>query len=491
MEISDIKASLSIETVLAHYGVKTDKNHRALCPFHADKTPSLQVYPKTNTFCCFSTNCQAGTGDVIQFIELKESCTKHEALLKAKELLGYTPKGKPNTEILTKLFSTFSGGLKQCKPALEYLQQRNLELSPNISYNGGRFHMYNRLTEDEIQSCVHLGLLKPYYQKQGKQLYQVWAKDCVVFPLKDQQNKIVSLYGRSILGKENASHFYLPNRKGLYPNYPSKEMKKLILTESIIDAETLLQSEITKEYSVLALYGTNGLTEEHSRAIQNLEQLQEIILFFDGDQAGVKAVEKYSKELQLKQGLIISQVKTPDGEDVNSLLDGHSSEILTELLNNREALTTVKTPSIFSIEVESLDTQIQSDENKKERQGTLDCTNPEKFQYENPELQITVWGGIELDNLTRLRVSLFVQSKSDKYLTYRDDVNLYSHSSSQKTVRQIAETLELPTTTIGRALHELTEGLEQYRMEQRAERIQQSKPKPYEMSEQEKQAAPW
>lgn len=287
MEITDIKAQLSIETVLSHYGVKTDKNHRALCPFHEDKTPSLQVYPKTNTYCCFSSNCQAGTGDVIQFIELKEKQGKHQAIEKAKELLGYTPKGKPNTEIpvlstsassaqavvevLTKLFSTFSGGVKQCKPALEYLKQRNLELSPNIGYNGGRFHMYGRLSDSELQSCVHLGLLKPYYQKQGKQLYQVWAKDCIIFPLKDKQNKIVSFYGRSILGKENASHFYLPNRKGLYPNYPSKETAKLILTESIIDAETLIQlkveSEKLKGFEVLALYGTNGLTEEHSRAI--------------------------------------------------------------------------------------------------------------------------------------------------------------------------------------------------------------------------------
>ncbi len=70
MEIKQIKALLSIETVLRHYGLKPDKNDRLLCPFHPDKTPSLQIYPKTNTFCCFSSNCAAGTGDQIQFIEL-------------------------------------------------------------------------------------------------------------------------------------------------------------------------------------------------------------------------------------------------------------------------------------------------------------------------------------------------------------------------------------------------------------------------------------
>jgi DNA primase len=47
MEICDIKAQLSIATVLGHYGLKPDRHDRLLCPFHPDKTPSLQVYPKT------------------------------------------------------------------------------------------------------------------------------------------------------------------------------------------------------------------------------------------------------------------------------------------------------------------------------------------------------------------------------------------------------------------------------------------------------------
>ncbi len=40
---------------------------------------------------------------------------------------------------------------------------------------------------------------------------------------------------------------------------------------------------------MLALYGTNGLTEEHTEAVSQLKDLEEIILFFDGDEAGNKA----------------------------------------------------------------------------------------------------------------------------------------------------------------------------------------------------------
>ena len=36
----------------------------------------------------------------------------------------------------------------------------------------------------------------------------------------------------------------------------------------------------------LALYGTNGFTNEHEAAIKGLNDLEEIILFFDGDEAG-------------------------------------------------------------------------------------------------------------------------------------------------------------------------------------------------------------
>ena len=44
MEIQDIKANLSIERILTHYNLKADRNNRLCCPWHNDKTPSLQIY---------------------------------------------------------------------------------------------------------------------------------------------------------------------------------------------------------------------------------------------------------------------------------------------------------------------------------------------------------------------------------------------------------------------------------------------------------------
>jgi hypothetical protein len=70
MEIPDTKARLTLAQVLSHYGLKPDKQQRLCCPFHEDRTPSLQLYYKTHTCYCFSSNCKTHgkSLDVIDFI---------------------------------------------------------------------------------------------------------------------------------------------------------------------------------------------------------------------------------------------------------------------------------------------------------------------------------------------------------------------------------------------------------------------------------------
>jgi DNA primase len=107
------------------------------------------------------------------------------------------------------------------------------------------------------------------------------------------------MYGRSVAPTSKNTHYYTTNRAGLYPKYPSREARQLIITESIIDAATLLSiTEIKSNYEILALYGTNGLTAEIKTAITVLESLEEIILFFDGDEAGRKATASHGTTLK-------------------------------------------------------------------------------------------------------------------------------------------------------------------------------------------------
>ena len=57
MEITQIKENLNISTVLAHYGLKSDKNDRLPCPFHEDTNPSgVPTFERTKKLRHISPN---------------------------------------------------------------------------------------------------------------------------------------------------------------------------------------------------------------------------------------------------------------------------------------------------------------------------------------------------------------------------------------------------------------------------------------------------
>ena len=363
MEITQIKEQLSMSNVLHYYGLKTDKQSRLNCPFHEDKTPSFQVYYKTQTAYCFSSNCKTHgkSIDVIDFILHKENCTKHEAINKAKEIISpLTPKGgtkaplknslpMERSQFLTNMFQYFKNAISNSKPAKDYLQSRNLDFKRlEVGYNAGQFHHGTRKDENVIAQCLEYGLLidKNILGRTGEKAYNVFGKWCVCFALKNKENQIVSLYFRSTLNNENAKHFYLKDRQGIYPNYPNVNTKKLILTESIIDGASLLQiKNIAENYSLIACFGTNGLNEEILKAIKDLKQLEEIIFAFDNDTAGKEAILKYGKLLQEEVPTIKISVLEPINKDINETLQAHNEEIFIELLDKRQ-------PFLFSSEKE-------------------------------------------------------------------------------------------------------------------------------------------
>jgi len=106
MEIQEIKSKLTLSEVIRHYGLKADKQNRINCPFHEDKTPSMQLYWKTHTAFCFSSNCKLNgkSIDVIDFVMHKEGFdrlspkdAKHEAIKKCEAMITGTTTGNPTT----------------------------------------------------------------------------------------------------------------------------------------------------------------------------------------------------------------------------------------------------------------------------------------------------------------------------------------------------------------------------------------------------------
>ncbi|MBL7760520.1 MAG: toprim domain-containing protein [Sediminibacterium sp.] len=487
MEITDIKEQLSITAVLQYYGLKADRNGRVHCPFHADSTPSLQIYPKTNTYCCFSSNCNAGTGDAIQFIQLKEHCSKHEAITKAASLINGTPlptaklfiEAAPLEKIavVSKLFKYFTKALPLTTKAVDYTASRAIDYKVHeIGCNSGDWHHVLK-EKNFIKSCEQYGLLKPLAVKG----YSVWARDCIIFALKNQDNKIVSLYGRSITDNEDSRHFYLTGREGLYPGYPELTTTRLILTESIIDAASLLQQEAIKSnYGVLALYGTNGLTDEHQQSIIALPQLEEIIFMLDADEAGDAAVNKhYSTFKRLLPEVRITKVSLPDGEDVNGVLQAHDdASILYDLIEQRK--------EIF-VSIENKSPEIVTPP-ALQHGNKLNTQNPELLIYNDSELYIEVLGGIKITGLDRMKVTLKILHKDQTTLPVWHSLDLYNHGQREQAINSVADTFEHPITATATTIAALTSALEGYRL-QRIEALQPKQEVREAMTAAERQAA--
>jgi len=478
MEIQEIKSKLTLSEVIKHYGLKADKHNRICCPFHEDKTPSMQLYYKTHTAYCFSASCptHGHSMDVIEMVTKLEKTDKRNGILKCVSMINGsngTTTLQPTTisreQFLQQLFTYFKNAVHNSPPAKEYLQKRNLDFKKiEVGYNAGQFHHGARKEETLINQALQYGLLidKNLIARTGEKAYQPFGKWCVVFALRNYKDEVTGLYFRSTLNDKEQRHFYLKNRSGLYPSYPAAATKKIILTESIIDAVTLLQQkEIAETYSLLALYGTNGLTEEHTTAITSLKHLDEIIFWLNADDAGKQAVNKYAAMFkELLPQVKITNIELPDNEDINSIAQGHEANILNYYINERKLFFSVEKKEV---EAAKLYIEITKPANVQPKPpattSIFNADNPYNIIYKGIAAEYQIKGGIK-PQMDSLKVSLQIihyETKQD----YRTKIDLYEYKQVSSTAQQAAEKLGIRSDTAEKDLSQLTNHAEQYRDE--------------------------
>lgn len=106
----------------------------------------------------------------------------------------------------------------------------------------------------------------------------------------------------------------------------------------------------------------------------------------------------------------------------------------------------------------------------------INTSNPEAITYTTEELGFTILGGIRLDGLDRLRVTLKIEVINRKLKHYmnnpeladlaiRHNIDLYNDTQVEKLTRKTAERLEIGISSIAKAVAELTSQLEIYRLE--------------------------
>lgn len=95
----------------------------------------------------------------------------------------------------------------------------------------------------------------------------------------------------------------------------------------------------------------------------------------------------------------------------------------------------------------------------------LNTTNPNHLEFTTNHLEIAVLGGIKLNHLDSLRVTLSIKkAKSETKL--RHNIDLYNDNQVEKLVRKVAERIEIGTSIVRRTLQGLTNELETYRLSQ-------------------------
>ena len=96
----------------------------------------------------------------------------------------------------------------------------------------------------------------------------------------------------------------------------------------------------------------------------------------------------------------------------------------------------------------------------------LNTSNPNNYSYPTKELEIHVLGGLQLNKLESLRITLSIEklTKTKAVLNIlRQSIDLYNDNQVEKLVRKCAERLEIGTSVIRKTLQELTRELENYR----------------------------
>jgi predicted transcriptional regulator len=107
----------------------------------------------------------------------------------------------------------------------------------------------------------------------------------------------------------------------------------------------------------------------------------------------------------------------------------------------------------------------------------IDVSNPDAITYSTEELKFTILGGVRLEGLDRLRVTLRTEIVHRKFPNYMNNpelaalpmhqsLDLYNDNQVEKLIRKIAERLEVGITPVAQALAAITQQLEKYRQGQ-------------------------
>ena len=346
-KINEIRNSVNIVDVISSYIPLTPKgkNYFGVCPFHDDTNPSMSVSPSRQIYKCFS--CGA-TGTVFKFIMDYENISFMEAVKKVADLggipvnIGKIQKKQTHTELhqiydLSLKFYINNLNTASGKEAREYLKNRNINEEVIKEFQIGLALKKDNLSKILTKKFKPEDVLKSGLVGKNDYGYYDLFYDRIMFPLYDLNGNPVAYSGRIYNRKDNSKYFNTVEteifKKGelLYNYHRAKDdarrKNQVLIMEGFMD---VIRAYTVGIKNVVATMGT-AVTDVQAHLIKRMAK--EIILCFDGDEAGAKATMSCSNEL-LKIGVTPKVIRLEDNLDPDEYIQKYGKEAFQRKIDN-------------------------------------------------------------------------------------------------------------------------------------------------------------
>jgi DNA primase len=335
-----------VDLIGRHVSLKhSGRNHKGLCPFHDEKTPSFVVTPDRGTFKCFG--CGEG-GNAFGFLMRVENLTFPEAVrqlaaengIEVLEARGEGGETRRLFEANAVAHECYRAALRaEGNPGARYLASRGIDAAAitrfEIGYAPDRWDtVVTGLEAKNIPASVgeRAGLLKA--GRSGGHYDMLRGR--VTFPIRDVRGRVVGFGGRVISAEQEPKYLNSPEspifqKRRSFFGFPAalepmRREGRVVVVEGYFDLVALHRAGTD---GAVATCGT-ALTEEHARELRR--RTKKVVLLFDGDEAGQKAMER-ALEVLLPSGLRVHAAVLPEGEDPDDFLAREGAEALTALVD--------------------------------------------------------------------------------------------------------------------------------------------------------------
>lgn len=313
-----LKQQADIVRIVGDY-VKLKKagaqNFSGLCPFHAEKTASFSVHATRQFFHCFGCG---ESGDVFTFVQKVENITFPEAVRLIAQKLGVpmpkvtfsSPAEARDAQLRMALLDVHvraAAFFQEClrRPeganAREYLKGRGLDAETISRFRIGYAPDSGFLLRDALRREFDEELLREsglFSWKESSPAIYSKFRNRVMFPICNEQGKVIAFTGRTLSTDEKAGPKYLNSpetpiyskSRVLFNLDNAKEaIRKLeysILVEGQMDCISVYAAGF---HNVIASSGT-AFTELQAKLLGRFSK--NVVVNFDPDTAGARATER-------------------------------------------------------------------------------------------------------------------------------------------------------------------------------------------------------